>query len=87
MEWFKKTSYKIIDRINMIFPLPLTKKEKTFFVNLNHKFVMFLWFIARSIFFIYVFTNIVYKRVGFDKTIITILVIIFMTLWYSKINK
>ena len=48
---------------------------------------VFFWLVARTIFLIYLFSNVLLKRMGFEKTIIILVVVFNMMLWYNLKNK
>jgi len=84
MSLFKKWSYKIIEKVENRTKTKLSKKEKDSIVNINYKIYMYVWFTARSILFVYLFSSVIFKRIGFEKTVIVLLAIIMMVLWFTK---
>jgi len=91
MVWIlKRYSERFMTKINLFLikggRQPLNKKECEKLININYKIWFWIWAIAKTIFFIVIFTKISFDRLGFERTAILLLTLIFIRLWFNSVQ-
>ncbi len=71
----------IYEKIYSKLGVNLDARTKYKIFNWNYKFFLLMWFIARTIAILYIFNQVLLEKIGFQKTLITLIVIFNMLLW------
>ena len=91
MYFLDKYSMKLVSKINTILikrgHLPLSKKDAKKVIKINTTIWFWIWIFAKTIFFTTLFTKIIFDRLGFEKTIVLLITLIFIKFWFNSVKK
>lgn len=79
-KWIKPKLEKVLSRVVFKYGLGLTYDERVNIIIKSLSVYSFVLNVAMLLFLIYLFSNIIFKSVGFEKTIIILLVVIMVNL-------